>query len=224
MPQRIITLIALFISLNCFAQFKDVKIGDVLTVNGVSGIVFKVDDNGTHGQMMSVKAYRGKKDLFCSKSSYLKNLSMRNEHDGKQNTEELYKYCESNNFSLTAFPVFNWCKSLGPDWYIPSILQIKEFVNYWLGNNDLVMAWDDEDEEEGNAMVDATLPHSKTVDKILLEAGGIPFLNGVFSSTMDEKHKVDILDYNKEEGKWKFKKVNPMKIDKFCVGRAFYNF
>ncbi len=217
----VITITALFTSLFCGAQYRDVKIGDIVKVNGIAGIVFNVNEDGTHGQMMSVKAFRAQKDLFCTKASYLKNLSMLSETDGKQNTEELFKYCDTNNISLSSFPVFNWCRSLGSGWYIPSILQLKTFVNYWVGNYDVVVDWEDDEEE---VISDDSTPHTKQVNNILLEAGGIPFLNGVFSSTMDEKHKVDVFEDNREDGKWKFKKVNPMKIDKFCVGRAFYDF
>ena len=221
MKNSLLFIIAIFTSLSCHAQHKDVKIGDILTINGVKGIVFNVNEDGTHGQIMSVKAFRAKKDLFCSKSSYLKNLSMTSETDGKQNTQELSAFCAANNIPLANFPVFNWCKSLGDGWYIPSILQLKSFVNYWLGNFEVAVSWE---EDEEDVVIDDSVPHTKIVNTALLEAGGIPFLNGVFSSTLDNKHKVDVFEYNKEDGKWKFKKVNPMKIDKFCVGRAFYDF
>lgn len=221
MLRLIILVTAIFTSLVCQAQFRDVKAGDILSINGVKGIVFNVNEDGTHGQIMSVKAFRASKDLFCTKSSSLKGLSMLSEKDGKQNTEELFSYCKVNNVPLTVFPVFNWCKSLGQGWYIPSILQLKDFINYWLGNKNVVIEWD-EDEEE--TISDDSKPHTQLVNTILLEAGGIPFLNGVFSSTLDDKHKVDVFEYNKEDGKWKFKKTNPMKVDKFCTGRAFYDF
>ena len=63
MRQIITILIACFTSLICSAQVKNVKKGDVLQVNGVKGIVFNVNEDGTHGQMMSVKALRGKQNL-----------------------------------------------------------------------------------------------------------------------------------------------------------------
>lgn len=72
MRQIITILIACFTSLICSAQVKNVKKGDVLQVNGVKGIVFNVNEDGTHGQMMSVKAFRGKQNLYCVKSAYLK--------------------------------------------------------------------------------------------------------------------------------------------------------
>ena len=215
-------LISCLIPLICNAQVKDVRKGDILQVNGVKGIVFNVNEDGTHGQMMSVKAFRGKKDLFCTKSSYLKGVSMLDENNGKANTNELITYATSHGIPLSNYPVYNWCKSLGNGWYIPSINQIKIFVNYWLGNTDVEVDWD-EDEESDNSSEDST-PHTKKINNILLEAGGIPFLNGVFSSTLDENKKVNVFEYNKDDGKWKFVKSNPMKIDAFCIGRAFYDF
>lgn len=208
--------------MSCFAQFKEVKVGDVLNINGVKGIVFSVNDDGTHGKIMSVKAFRAKKDLFCLKSSLLKGLSMTNENDGMQNTQNLFNYCIEHKIPITSFPVFNWCKSLGYGWYIPSVNQLKDFVNYWLGNTNVEVQWDDDDESIEKQ--DNTIPHTKIVDNILLNAGGIPFLNGVFSSTLNEDRKVDVFQYKKDDGKWSFKKENPMKIDAFCVGRAFYDF
>lgn len=223
MYRYIIIFITCIISLASFAQVKDVKKGDILQVNGIKGIVFSVNEDGTHGKMMSVKAFRGKKDLYCVKSSFLKELSMSDENDGKVNTLELFTYASTNGIPLTNYPVYNWCKSLGEGWYIPSINELKSFVNYWLGNTDVEVDWE-EDEDSSSKSSDDTTPHTKVVNNILLEAGGIPFLNGVFTSTLNNSKKVDVFDYNKDDGKWKFNKVNPMKIDAFCVGRAFFNF
>lgn len=90
-----------------------------------------------------------------------------------------------------------------------------------LGNTDVEVDWE---EDENVNSVDDSMPHTKVVNNILLEAGGIPFLNGVFTSTLDASKKVDVFEYNKDDGKWKFYKINPMKLDAFCVGRAFYDF
>ena len=212
MRQIITILIACFTSLICSAQVKNVKKGDVLQVNGVKGIVFNVNEDGTHGQMMSVKTFRGKQNLYCVKSAYLKGISMLDENDGKANTDELFAYASAKGISLTNYPVYNWCKSLGDGWYVPSINQLKAFVNYWLGNTDVEVDWE---EDENVNSVDDSMPHTKVVNNILL---------GVFTSTLDASKKVDVFEYNKDDGKWKFYKINPMKLDAFCVGRAFYDF
>ena len=55
MRQIITILIACFTSLICSAQVKNVKKGDVLQVNGVKGIVFNVNEDGNHGQMIALR-------------------------------------------------------------------------------------------------------------------------------------------------------------------------
>ena len=92
MRQIITILIACFTSLICSAQVKNVKKGDVLQVNGVKGIVFNVNEDGTHGQMMSVKAFRGKQNLYCVKSAYLKGISMLDENEGSKTRNKNCNY------------------------------------------------------------------------------------------------------------------------------------
>lgn len=219
-----IFVFALFLSFCCTyldAQELTVKKGDILVVNGVRGIVFSVDESGCHGTMMSVKAFRAKGRTFCTKPSLLKNISMSSTTDGKANTEELFSYVAENNIELSRFPVFNWCRSLGQGWYIPSIEELKVFVNYWLGNDDLEVDWGD---EEDMAIEDDGVAHTKKVNEMIMDAGGIPFLNGVFSSTLSDEKKVSLFEYNKEKGEWYFSAQRVSWVDEFTNGRAFYDF
>lgn len=197
------------------------KQGDIITINGTKGIVFYVDETGEHGTAMSVNAFRSKKNLFCTKSSMLNKINMTNPDNGQKNTQELYNYANQKRISLSLFPVFHWCKSLGDKWYIPSIEQLKEFINYWLGNS-ITIDWDDENTEEDSS--ETGINHKKKVNHILLDAGGIPFLNGVFSSTIDKKGKLVVFNYDSQKDVWEFIKVDPMKIDQYCTGRAFCDF
>lgn len=197
-----------------FGQVANVKQGDVLVVNGVKGIVFQVDESGCHGSMMSVKAFRSKKNSYVSKASYLEGLDMSSKTDGMANTQEIF----NSGISLHNYPVYQWCKSLGQGWYIPAVEQLEVFVNYWLGNT-VEVDWEDEEDTSSE-----DIPHKQKVNQILLEAGGIPFLNGVFTSTMDADGKVYTYIYDKKKDYWQFKQVSPMKMDELSVGRAFYDF
>lgn len=40
------------------AQFSNVKLDDILDVNGIKGIVFMVDEAGEHGSIMSIDLIR----------------------------------------------------------------------------------------------------------------------------------------------------------------------
>ena len=105
---------------------------------------------------------------------------------------------------------------------MPSIEQLKIFVNYWLGNDDLEVDWGDEEEFEVSE--EDAVEHTKKVNRILMDAGGVPFLNGVFSSTLSADKKVDVFDYNKENGSWKFSAKKLSWVGSYSVGRAFYDF
>lgn len=221
--KNILLLYILFIcALNLCAQVVDVEKGDILVINGVKGIVFSVDETGRHGTMMSLKAFRGENNLFCSKPSLLKQLSMNSTTDGMANTQELFTYISANNIDIECFPVFNWCKTLGSGWYIPAIEQLKVFVNFWLGNEDLEVDW--EEDEPIQVKEDDKIPHTKKINNIIMREGGTPFLNGVFSSTLSKDKKIDVFNYSKADGSWEFSSKNPKKIDKYSVGRAFYDF
>lgn len=206
--------------ISSFAQFSNVKKGDIIDVNGVKGLVFMVNEDGNHGTIMSVKAFRGDKNLFCTKASHLKGIDMSSKSEGSSNTKNLFDYASSNKIPLQQFPVFHWCKSLGKGWYIPSVEQLNKFINYWIGNEIEEEDWD-EDETENK---EKEVPQKKAINNTLLNAGGIPFLNGVFTSTIDNDGKIHVFQYDRKKDFWQFIQLNPMKIDADCVGRAFYDF
>lgn len=197
-----------------------IKKGDVISINGIKALVFYVDDSGKHGKAISVKAYRGKKNIYCSKSSLLNDIPMNTVDDGMINTKSLYDYVVENSISLDEFPVYKWCASLGDGWYIPAIEELKEFINYWLGNEVEEADWDNDNIEETTG----DISHKQKVNNILLEAGGIPFLNGVFTSTKSDKDKIYVYVYDRKKDFWKFVLLSPMKMDSYTVGRAFYKF
>ncbi len=216
-------IIAIFPTI-AFAQFSDVKKGDILSINGVKGIVFKVDDTGEHGSIMSVQAFRCNKNMFAEKSAYLKDLQINSKTDGKQNTLILKEYADNHGLSISCYPLLNWCNSLGQGWYIPATEQLKQFVNYWLGN-DVEEEWEeDEIEDEIISHENESLPHKKKINKILLESGGIPFLNGVLTSTMNSDGCIDVFNYNRKKDEWEFVQIKSMSTDERSVGRAFYDF
>lgn len=204
-----------------YAQFSDVRKGDILEVNGVKGIVFSVDESGEHGSMMSLKVLRGKKNAWSSKSKYVADLNMSSKTDGKTNTEEVYRYARANGIDLSEFPAYEWCRSLGEGWYIPAVNQLETFVNFWLGN-DNELDWD-EDSDADN-LIDESIPQPKLINAKMLEAGGIPFLNGVYTSTKNSNGRIYVYAYNRQKNWWKFYMRDAMNLDIYTVGRAFYDF
>lgn len=205
------------------AQFYDVKKGDIIEINGEKAMVFSTKGDG-HGSAISIKTLRGKKNVWCENKKLINSIKTDSKSDGQANTKAVYEYCESYNVSLSQFPAFAWCKSLGDGWYIPSIKEMEEFVNFWLGNEQ-EFDWDSDDEDielEENFT-------TKAINERMIDAGGTPFASSdsyawVFTSTKTEDNRVFVFEVDRTKNVWKFKKMSPSSIGIYTMGRAFYDF
>lgn len=195
-----------------------VSVGDIIEINGHKAIVFQTDD-GIHGTAMSVKALRGIDSPWCNNGKIAKKIPpISDTKDGFSNTLQLIQFAKSQN-CLHNFPAFQWCQKLGEGWYIPSVKELESFINYWLGNEE-VLDWDDEVEQE----IDPSKPFYKNVNEMLLNAGGTPFINGVYTSTVNADGKVYIFNYDRNKNTWSFKLKSKTNLGQDCVGRAFIKF
>lgn len=217
----VVSIIIGMCCMSAHAQFSNVHLGDILDVNGVKGIVYEVDDSGEHGKMMSIKCLRGVGDSWCSDKKLAKKMpEISDREDGLANTQTVIAYAKENN-ALDKFPVFKWCADLGEGWYVPSYKELEAFVNFWLGNEQ-EFDWDAEEDFESE--IDESKPYYKQINNKMLDAGGIPFLNGVFTSTVNENGKVYVFYFNRNKNTWAFKKWSKDNLSKYFTGRAFYKF
>lgn len=195
-----------------------VSVGDIIEIDGNKAIVFQTDD-GVHGTAMSIKALRGIDRPWCCNDKIAKRMpALSDINDGKSNTIKLLEYAKHNN-NLQYFPAFEWCQKMGPDWYIPSVKELEGFINYWLGN-EIVLDWDEDVEQE----LDPSKPFYKEVNEALLNAGGTPFINGVYTSTVNADGKVYIFNFDRKKNTWSFKLKPKTNLGQDCVGRAFIKF
>ena len=101
------------------------KLGDIVDFGGVKGMVFKVDNSGEHGLVMTIDK--------C-KESWLKDKDAKfetgafYEDDGEKNLAAIAKYIEEQNQQWEDFPYFNWCRSLGDGWYAPATDELKDIL------------------------------------------------------------------------------------------------
>lgn len=111
------------------------KVGDYYDVNGVSGVVFTVTNNGRNGKILSLDL---SKVQWCTDSEYYKDILIKaeDEYNGKLNTDKIAQYTH------TKYPIVQWCSRLGNEWYIPSkeelliIARNKEKINTTLKKHD----------------------------------------------------------------------------------------
>lgn len=210
-----------------YAQYDHVRKGDIIDIHGKKAIVFAIDEDG-HGSAMYVGALRGEKNAWCANTKYASGVYAYSEIDGKANTQAVYDYVQSNGVSLTQFPAFEWCRSLGEGWYIPSLKQMEVFVHFLLGNNQ-DYDWDSEEDFD----IDAETLTTKHINVAMLEAGGIPFISsasgstltsGVYTSTKTHEGDVYLLVMDPSNNVWRFRIVPCSSIGKYTIGRAFYDF
>lgn len=172
---RFFYLILLFLSCSTVvqAQFTNVKLGDIIDNNGVKAIVYKVNEEGNHGTMMTVDAYRPNAKWF-KKKSYYDDLELSDRDNGKNNVKEICDYAKQHNINLADFPTVAWCIGLGEGWYIPGSNQVTEFIQYWDGGGStqqMMLDWGEEEEEVESGTSPAD--HKKMINEKLIEAGGI---------------------------------------------------
>ena len=127
MKKIILTLISMVVfSASVNAQY---KLGQIIELDGVKGMVFKLDADGNHGLAFTIKK--------CEESWLADNTAKFEtgafyEDDGEKNLKKIEEYIKEANQQWDDFPYFKWCKDLGPGWYPPAkdeALKLVSFIN-----------------------------------------------------------------------------------------------
>lgn len=126
MKKIILSSLLCVISMCLHAQY---KVGDIYNKGGVKGMVVVVDDSGKHGLLLSLS--ESEADWTISEDLNLETSAF-HEDDGMKNMQAIATYIQQNNKSWLDFPVFNWARSLGAGWYIPSK---QELLEIWTNLN-----------------------------------------------------------------------------------------
>ena len=84
-------------------------------VGRVFGVVFEVNNGGTHGKVVSLD--EGNNLQWSSENVTTGATSF---SDGQENTNKIKAYKENNPTSTVTFPAFEWCIAKGARWYLPA--------------------------------------------------------------------------------------------------------
>ena len=137
------------------------KVGDPDVVNGNTvGIVYEVDETGTHGKAYSLTVYNLNDKHFCIKEGEEKYMvpgfestkyyaSVPIEEDAMpQSTTDGAANCQKMKNETdwqTRMPALKWVEDLaasqGVAWYIPAIDELKELVEYMSGAEFTQVTW-----------------------------------------------------------------------------------
>lgn len=107
---------------------KKYKLGDRIIINGTTGFVFEITDGGKHGKAVSMQETTAS---WCVKNDIDIEIGATSYYNGAENTSMIQKM----PLWEKRFPAFSWCKSLGMDWYLPSIEEVEEFTQQHFHNN-----------------------------------------------------------------------------------------
>lgn len=110
-------------------ESKRYNIGDYYNENGLEGVVFDVWDGGRHGKIVSFDQAEAAWDTRASRNFWgnVKNCihtDTNSVNDGRANTDKIMA-----RFDKKYFAPIVWCRSLGDNWYLPAIEELKQLYD-----------------------------------------------------------------------------------------------
>ena len=109
------------------------EVGQYYDYNGLRGVVFAVNEDGTHGLIISLDEVMIEWSTF--RKEELCKVGATDQYDGAKNMEAVADYIAKNNLSWDHFPAFKWCKEKGEGWYLPAIDEVLQLGNNFNGGN-----------------------------------------------------------------------------------------
>lgn len=108
-------------------------IGQIYDHNGVRGIVCALNEERTHGLLLSLDEVMIDWSIF--RKGDLRKIGADNRTDGEANMEAVARYIAENNLSWEHFPAFKWCRDKGEGWYLPSIDELLTIGHQYNGGS-----------------------------------------------------------------------------------------
>ncbi len=109
------------------------NIGDFYDVDGVKGVVCQLDENRTHGLILSLD------EIYLHWSEFdktdMRTVGADDVADGRANMEKVAAYIAANNGSWDDFPAFKWCRDKGEGWYLPAINELLTIGHNYNGGS-----------------------------------------------------------------------------------------
>lgn len=99
-----------------------VDITDPVQKAKIEGIVFEVSNGGLSGKIV------GLKEAFSQWSDAITTTNALDEIDGRANMATVEKHLQTIKKNWSNFPAFDWCRSQGPGWYLPAMMENSKIV------------------------------------------------------------------------------------------------
>lgn len=109
------------------------SIGQYYDQNGIRGIVVALNEERTHGLLMSLDEVMIEWSTF--RKEELCKVGAEDRTNGENNMKAIERYIAEHNLTWDHFPAFKWCKELGEGWYLPSIDEVLTIGNQYNGGS-----------------------------------------------------------------------------------------
>lgn len=120
-------LISSFLSCEKSDDKTSYEIGDLYDKDGVSGIVYKVDQDGMHGMIVSLK--EGAYKSWAMRDAERRVTEAVSLGDGRLNMSIIKSY-----YDIDHYPGFKWCEEMNHSgitgWYLPAKEELEELLNF----------------------------------------------------------------------------------------------
>lgn len=109
------------------------ELGQYYNYNGVEGIVCLLNEERTHGLVLSLDEVML---AWCSyKKDQLVEVGAAHRTDGRENMRAVARYIADHNGNWNDFPAFKWCMEKGEGWYLPSVDELLMIGNNFNGGS-----------------------------------------------------------------------------------------
>ena len=154
---------------------KKYKVGDLYENGNVKGIVFKVDETGEHGKILSLTEHTTVWSLeYVDLTLQFGPFSMEDGYTNTKNIKEIENWKKN-------YPSFKWCDEMNlPDvtaWYMPAIWEMSEIYTAYTGEKS------DSGDGDDNISQNSAEETRAWFNKCLTDAGGTPLSDEHYSST-----------------------------------------
>lgn len=109
------------------------EIGEFYSQDGLKGVVCALNEERTHGLIISLE------EIYLHWSEFrkpnLRLIGANDLRDGEVNMKIVEEYILKNQLTWDDFPAFKWCRDKGEGWYLPSVDELLTISNNYNGGN-----------------------------------------------------------------------------------------
>lgn len=109
------------------------ELGQYYNYNGVEGIVCVLNEERTHGLVLSLDEIMLPWSTF--KKGKMVEVGASHRTDGLANMAAVERYIADHNGKWSDFPAFDWCRKKGEGWYLPSVDEMLLIGNNYNGGS-----------------------------------------------------------------------------------------